>query len=432
MKQKKRFFGLIAAALLTTSAWAQMKFTYSNGVTAEESKLADGSILVELSGADLNDAFITEVKVGGNVVSATDVVPNPITTFKTDGEIETFVYEGKAYSFRFTTTQWFTAVIFADPEINMSGDDRPNNISTTETMTVWMNSIINMAESGKYAFDKYPITPSPDLVICAGDMDQDDGDCKDISSMFNMLTAKNIPFITMFGNHDIKIAEHNTAYAWTSSSTYHNQNSLDCIEEYKTTAQTNGIENLLNFTQTKGEFQMNPFTFTFKGVRFYIGQSYWFQTPYDYTKGSLLSESTLDACYPANDIISSLTTFVGEHKDEPSVWVQHYPLTTNNDNRWWLDKDGSGNGQSLAEGYTDDYPTVEARKNKYMDLITQTKNPYHFSGHNHVEAINTHTYNGVTFKDHVAPYFAAGGGAYIVLCNSKEGVVEVKSVMFNE
>lgn len=426
MKQKKRFFGLIAAALLTTSAWAQMTFTYSNGVTAEESKLADGSILVELSGADLNDAFITEVKVGGNVVSATDVVPNPITTFKTDGEIETFVYEGKAYSFRFTTTQWFTAVIFADPEINMSGDDRPDNISTTETMTVWMNSIINMAESGKYAFDKYPITPSPDLVICAGDMDQDDGDCEDISSMFNMLTAKNIPFITMFGNHDIKIAEHNGASIWTSSSTYHNQKSLDCIEGYKTTAQNNGIENLQNFTQTNGKFQMKPFTFTFKGVRFYIGQSYWFQTPYDYDKG-LITTSATDF-YPANDIISSLTTFVGEHKNEPSVWVQHYPIDCAD--RWWLDQDGSGNSQTITG--TDNYPGANDRRNKYMDLITQTKNPYHFSGHNHVEAINTHTYNGVTFKDHVAPYFAAGGGAYIVLCNSKDGVVEVKSVLFNE
>lgn len=426
MKQKKRFFGLIAAALLTTSAWAQMTFTYSNGVTAEESKLADGSILVELSGADLNDAFITEVKVGGNVVSATDVVPNPITTFKTDGEIETFVYEGKAYSFRFTTTQWFTAVIFADPEINMSGDDRPDNISTTETMTVWMNSIINMAESGKYAFDKYPITPSPDLVICAGDMDKDDGDCKDISSMFNMLTAKNIPFITMFGNHDIKIAEHNGASIWTSSSTYHNQNSLDCIEGYKTTAQNNGIENLQNFTQTNGKFQMKPFTFTFKGVRFYIGQSYWFQTPYDYDKGFITTSAT--DFYPANDIISSLTTFVGEHKNEPSVWVQHYPIDCAD--RWWLDQDGSGNSQTITG--TDNYPGANDRRNKYMDLITQTKNPYHFSGHNHVEAINTHTYNGVTFKDHVAPYFAAGGGAYIVLCNSKEGVVEVKSVLFNE
>lgn len=425
MEKTKRLFGLIAAALLTTSAWAQMTFTYS--VDATESTLTDGSTFVQLpSGTDLNSSFITGVKVNGITVNAANITPNPITSFKTDGEIETYVYDGKAYSFRFTNTQWFTAVIFADPEINMSGVDRPTNQSTTETMTTWMNCIINMAESGKYRFDKYPIIPTPDLVICAGDMDPDDGDCKDISSMFDLLTAQGIPFITMLGNHDIKIAEHNGASLWTSSSTYHNQNSLNCVEGYKTTAKSNGIENLQDFTQSNGMVQMRPFTFTFKGVRFYIGQNYWFQTPYDY-KNAITTSAT--DFYPANDIISSLTSFVGEHKDEPSVWVQHYPFSC--EDRWWLDKDGSGNGQSLADGFTDDYPTVEARKNKYMDLITQTKNPYHFSGHNHVEAINNHTYNNVTFKDYVAPYFAAGGQAWMVLCNSKDGVVEVKSVNFN-
>lgn len=428
MKTSNRLIAFVAAALLATSSWAQMTFTYSAAAT--ESTLADGSTLVQLpAGTDLNSGFITAATVGSESVSLGDITPNPATTLITDGEIETFVYDGKAYSYRFTTTQWFTAVIFADPEINMSGDDRPDNIATTTTMTTWMNSIINMAESGKYKFDNYPIVPSPDLVICAGDMDKDDGDCKDISAMFDLLTAQGIPFITMFGNHDIKIAEHNSGFmASSASSTSHNKVSLECIDKYKTTAQNNGIENLQEFTQANGEFQMKPFTFTFKGVRFYIGQNYWFQTPYDYTVASLIGNCSLDAAYPANDIVSSLTTFVGEHKSEPSVWVQHYPI--NCADRWWLDQDGSGNSQTITG--TDNYPTAQNRRDKYMDLITQTKNPYHFSGHNHVQAINNHTYNGVTFKDHVAPYFAAGGHAWMVLCNDKEGVVEVKSVTFNE
>ena len=427
MKLKKRILGLIAAVLFTMSAWAQMTFTYS--ASAKESTMTDGSTLVQFAGGtDLNGGIITGVKVNGTAVDAASVVPNPTETFITEGEIETFVYDGKAYSFRFTNTQWFTAVIFADPEINMSGEDRANNISTTETMTKWMNGIINMTESGRFKFDNYPIIPSPDLVICAGDMDGDDGDCKDISSMFNLLTAKKIPFITMLGNHDIKIAEHNTAVIESASSTYHNNTSLNCIEGYKTTAQNNGIENLLSFTQDKGKVQMKPFTFTFKGVRFYIGQSYWFQTPYD-TDYDLINQGGfyMSAAYPANGIIESLTNFVGEHKDEPSVWVQHYPI--NCQDRWWLDQDGSGNSQAITG--TDNYPSAQDRRNKYMDLITQTKNPYHFSGHNHVQAINDHTYNGKTFKDHVAPYFAAGGQAWMVLCNSKDGVVEVKSVNFN-
>ena len=51
MKNKKRFLGLIAAALLATSGWAQMTFTYS--VDATESTLTDGSTLVQFAGDDV-------------------------------------------------------------------------------------------------------------------------------------------------------------------------------------------------------------------------------------------------------------------------------------------------------------------------------------------------------------------------------------------
>ena len=116
MKQTKRFFGLIAAALLATSTWAQMRFTYS--AQATESELADGSTLVQLaSGTNLNGGFITGATVGGQTVNLSDITPNPATTFITEGEIETFVYDGKAYSFRFTEGQYFTAVMFGDPHV---------------------------------------------------------------------------------------------------------------------------------------------------------------------------------------------------------------------------------------------------------------------------------------------------------------------------
>ncbi|MBR4846327.1 MAG: hypothetical protein IKU98_07920, partial [Bacteroidaceae bacterium] len=134
MKQTKRFLGLITTALLTSNAWAQMVFTYSS--VAKESTLADGSTFVRLlSDTDLNGGFIIGATVAGQSVPLSDITPNPATTFITDGEIETFVYDGKAYSFRFTATQWFTVVVFADPEINMSGEDRADNVSTNETMT---------------------------------------------------------------------------------------------------------------------------------------------------------------------------------------------------------------------------------------------------------------------------------------------------------
>ena len=106
MKLSKRFFGLITVALLATSTWAQtMTFTYAGGATATASEMSDGSWLMQLPvGTDLNSA-ITGVKVNGATVDATKVVPNPTETFITEGEIETFVYGGKVYSFRFAKSE---------------------------------------------------------------------------------------------------------------------------------------------------------------------------------------------------------------------------------------------------------------------------------------------------------------------------------------
>ena len=101
----------VTALLFPMSGWAQMTFTYS--VTATETTLSDGSTSVKLPlGENLNGGIITAVSVDGSAVEASQVVPNPTTTFIADGEIETFVYAGKAYSFRFTSTP-YSAYLFA-------------------------------------------------------------------------------------------------------------------------------------------------------------------------------------------------------------------------------------------------------------------------------------------------------------------------------
>ena len=140
MKQTRRFLGLIAAALLTTSAWAQMTFTYS--ASASESTMADGSTLVQLpAGTNLNEGFITKVLVGGNEVDASKVTPNPTTTFITEGEIETFVYDGKAYSFRFLAGEYFTVVMFGDPHVGEDGKGiSVDDMKTMATRIINLNS----------------------------------------------------------------------------------------------------------------------------------------------------------------------------------------------------------------------------------------------------------------------------------------------------
>ena len=110
----KRYASLIAAALLATNTWAQMRFTFT-GMEVTETVLPDGTILVELpKGTDLNSfaELGMAATVDGEPVALDAITPNPSTTFITDSEIETFVYDDKAYSFRFTASA-YTSYLFA-------------------------------------------------------------------------------------------------------------------------------------------------------------------------------------------------------------------------------------------------------------------------------------------------------------------------------
>ena len=107
MKNNKRFLGICLMALLAVQGWAQMKFSFT-GVEVKETELADGTVLMQFpSGTDLNGLAGLDMKVtvGESAVALDAITPNPATTFITDGEIETFVYEGKAYSFRFAKSE---------------------------------------------------------------------------------------------------------------------------------------------------------------------------------------------------------------------------------------------------------------------------------------------------------------------------------------
>lgn len=444
MKQTKRFLGLIAAALLATSAWAQMTFTYS--ASASESTMADGSTLVQLpAGTNLNGGFITSVKVGGQTVSLDAITPNPKTTFITDGEIETFIYDGKAYSFRFLAGQYFTAVFLSDPHVDT--EDIKN------TLTSQVANIVNMGkEGGKVVtFDKAPkgFVPTADIVFCLGDMDEDKEEdasspgqyYKDATVAFN---NAGIPFITLMGNHDLApdywTGEDGTAgltYGNTGGSGY-NDKSIAIVKEHRTQAQNNGISEVEIFKDNAldCDVQIEPFAFLFKGVRFYVGHTYWFQKPYD--KPGIFSSATY---YAPDGVINALNTYVESHKNEPSVWMQHYPFVYGSDcDRWWVDQNDVGrfimpkNASSSAyytsdKSYTEGNPDVATKKNKLAEIInktksnTETSSHVHFSGH--VHSSKTETYNGITDYTIGQP-----GKAYVVLCKEGVGVLEVQEVTF--
>jgi len=444
MKNKKRFLGLIAAALLATSGWAQMKFTYSATVT--ESTMTDGSTLVQLpAGTNLNGRFITGATVGGQTVNLSDITPNPAETFITDGEIETFVYDGKAYSFRFIAGEYFTAVFFSDPHVDTE--------SIKSTLANQVANMVNMNKPGGtvVTFSKAPkgYVATTDIAFCLGDMDEDKEEdasspgqyYKDATAAFN---TAGIPFISLLGNHDLApdywTGEDGSAglsYGSTGGSGY-NDKSIAIVEEHLAQAQNNGISDVNVFTDSElnCDVQIEPFAFKFKGVRFYVGHTYRFQKPYD--KPSLVSSATY---YAPDGVIEALNTYVDAHKDEASVWMQHYPFVSEADtknSRWWLDQNDVGrcimpadasssayynNGTNVTYDSEEGIALAKKKRDALATIINKTKNPVHFSGH--VHKYDEQTYQGI--KDYSV---AQPGNAFVVLCKEGVGVIEVQRVTF--
>ncbi len=445
MKNKKRFLGLIAAALLATSGWAQMTFTYS-ATTATESTMTDGSTLVQLpAGTNLNGRFITGATVGGQKVNLSDITPNPAETFITDGEIETFVYDGKAYSFRFIAGEYFTAVIFSDPHVDTE--------SIKNTLANQVANMVNMNKPGGQVvtFSKAPkgYVATTDIAFCLGDMDEDkevDASSpgqyyKDATAAFN---TAGIPFISLLGNHDLapdywtgEDGDAGLSYGSTGGSGY-NDKSIAIVEDHLVQAQANGISDVNVFTDSDldCDVQIEPFAFKFKGVRFYVGHTYWFQKPYD--RPNLVSSATY---YAPDGVIEALNNYVDAHKDEASVWMQHYPFVSEADtknSRWWLDQNDVGrcimpadasssayynNGTNVTYDSEEGIALAKAKRDALATIINKTKNPVHFSGH--VHKYDEQTYQGI--KDYSV---AQPGNAFVVLCKEGVGVIEVQRVTF--
>jgi hypothetical protein len=209
---------------------------------------------------------------------------------------------------------------------------------------------------------------------------------------------------------------------------------------------TDGIKNVTTITDgnlNNRITQIGQFTFTYRGIRFYCASSYWWQKPY--------SGSTY---YSAEGTINALNSFVESHKEEPSIWLSHYPFIAeanageDKNERWWLDQNypedsstpksilpnGSSQYYTDAAFTTDEGKAVADLKKKTLaDIIVKTNNPVHFSGHAHINAEHNYTANDNTssFTDNtIQPFYQDWSNAFIVLCKEGVGVVEVKTVTF--
>lgn len=443
--RRKLFCIAMMLTAMVSQAYAQMTMSFptiSGGASTKT--LNTGCTLVEFPvGTDLKTVMSqASFTVDGSPVDASSIIPNPATLSLEDDQSVTFLYKGKAYGFRFSEGKYFTAVFLSDPHIGQDGHDG----TSVADMQKYVGKIVNMGkESGAiFGFDALPgYVPTCDIAFSTGDMDADNSKShNDFKSAHAGFAAAGIPFISMCGNHDL-VPDY-----WTGenpdkgltigigSGMSSNKLSLELIDEYRNNLSKYGISDAKVIADKTSYAQFNPYSFTFNGVRFYVGQTYWFQKPY--------SKYLASTYYAPDGVISALEKFVSEHTSEPSVWMQHYPFLAGWDcDRWWLDqndvgkyiktKDASVYGtQDNVAVFTEASAKAVAKKkkDKLAEIIGKTRNPVHFSGHTHQFSVNT--YNGI--KDYTTAasgYAASKGAAYIVLMKGNKGVVEVKQVLFS-
>ena len=447
---------------------AQMTLTL-NGVNYSSVAQRDskGFTTVTLPAGTNLSGLIAAVSVDGQTVSASQVTPNPTTTTLNYGELKVFTYNNRAYGFRFEEDLWFCGVFFSDCHINQgSGHDG----TSAADMTTIMNNIIAMGQDGtkKVTFTAAPnLVPKTSIIFCLGDIDQDKGDDGSSGTHNNFLSCTadiaktaGVPFIFIAGNHDLS-PDYWTGENGDPGIKYGLSGTGYNADDETITAITNNNEdwnkaevfdeNITYFVDDSKSsyFQSKPFTFKFKDVRFYCAHTYWFQKLYK--RPTLFSQSV--TYYAPDAVISALNTFVDSHKDEASVWMQHYPWSAGSDcNRWWLDQNDVG--KYIPASGTSEYGscTSDIAYNDANFANTKKKDPLsaimikaagkvdgkvqHFSGHYHRFDDRTYT-STVNSNNKVRDYTVAAPGnssqsnnAFVVLFKRGEGVKEVIRTQF--
>ena len=330
-----------------------------------------------------------------------------------------------------------------------------------------MNNIIAMGKDGQQKVQFAANTsyvPKASIIFCLGDIDQDKGDDGSSGTHNNFLGATatvaktaGVPFIFIAGNHDLSPdywTGDNPDKGTTVSGSNADDETISAITTNNNYWNSQGVfdENIQYFIDdsksSSNYFQSKPFTFRFKGVRFYCAHTYWFQKLYK--KPALFGSGTY---YAPDGVISALNNFVENHSEEASVWMQHYPwLAASDCDRWWLDQNDLGlyipctdksiyGSSTSGIAYNDANSANTLKKNPLSAIMAKAAGKVngqvqHFSGHYHRFDNRTYT-NTLASDNQVHDYTVAAPGntsqennAYVVLMKRGVGVVEVKQAQF--
>ncbi|WP_163629812.1 hypothetical protein [Paludibacter sp. 221] len=400
-----------------TENWLEMRL---NGTIAPTSSFSVTKKLFLLD----KKTNLSTAKLSATIPEGASISPDPSKVTISDGAKINFKVtsengETVTYQYTFYLDNFFTMIVGADSEIDM----RNNSVSALQEYT---KKIINL-HNYSYSYSDYSfIKPKTSLFIMAGDMDSDrGGQLSTFDNVFKQVTDAGIPMITIYGNHDWDPEywgndgndEGYTYTGWQS-----NERTWNVVNTYIERSKNLGVSDVHVFYS--GHDEVYPFVFKFKNVRFYMGQNYWFQPPY-YVPNPIAFWESREFYSPDDNIIIPLTNKINsEWKNDAAVWVQHYPL--NCADKWWLNENGGG--YSLSKHARGKWNTAAKRREKTKEMIRATKNPQFFAGHNHSEAIYTHTHtDGTSFKEYIAGYYPTGR-VFMVLLREGIGVVEVKPI----
>ena len=344
------------------------------------------------------------------------ISPDPNTVLRIPGKYKSEQFTitsgtgvtGKPFTIQYYPDPVYTLVVLGDTEWNMRG-------YPIQQAIIDANKIAQIKREGRHSYKGHPAFKyNPELLMVVGDISPDrDNNPNDFLKVFDGCYRAGIKCMNLYGNHDWEPVQ------WEDNSYgYHSiagELSMQATRNrVKIAAQKSNI-NLFYLGQSpSGWGEPEPFAFTYRGVKYYCGNSFWF-LPY-YQTWTFFGPGLFK---PADATIQKLEEMVNRDTGYPVVWMQHYPLS---DYHWWDQFQYGG----LYDG-------AESRQNKIKELIFQTKNPVFFAGHYHYSQVKRYSNGqGKTFTEYVTPLFQSGGGSgYFALVSEKEGVFTAEEFSAN-
>ena len=317
----------------------------------------------------------------------------------------------------------FTIAFIGDSEPRMRGN-------TDAEVSAYVANLASYRTSKVAYFDYAGGTHriSPERVVLGGDISADrDTSIATGLPIWQQLYDDGIGFVAGFGNHDWDPEQWSDGPGYSVAGHASNENTKAFTREtYRLTRQVLPGFDYREFGQTS---TYGPVTFlsSYKGVdianfnTFLYQPSYYYPDGWPLTCNLLLGGAGCEIFVSAEGQITNLSDQLSTDPARPTLFVEHYPLTTGSS--WWSDYGASGT-------------TVAQKQDRLLGLMARFDHTALLAGHNHVPGHYTHAFGGRTLDEYVAPYFGGdggedlsqGGGFLALLVSPTAGVLEAKFV----